>query len=77
MTPVRTRWIAAWAVLTVGFEFGLGRAVAGNSWEELLAAYDLSEGQLWPVVVASVAAGPEVTRLLRERATAGPRRATA
>ncbi len=35
---------ATWAWLTVGFEFGLGR-LQGQSWEEMLAACDVTEGR--------------------------------
>lgn len=54
---------ALWSALTVGFEFGLGR-LQGQSWEELLRAYDLRRGELWPLVLAWVTAGPELTRRL-------------
>src|SRR3712207_1716407 len=43
---------AGWIGLTVAFEFGFGRLVAGQSWEELLADYDVSEGRTWPFVLA-------------------------
>jgi hypothetical protein len=50
------RWIAAWQVggvwasLTVVFEFGFGHFVGGKSWDELLDAYDIRKGGLWPLV---------------------------
>jgi hypothetical protein len=56
---------AQWLALTVAFEFGFGRLVAKQSWEELLADYDVAEGRTWPFVLAWIAAGPEVTRRLR------------
>ena len=43
---------AAWLSLTVAFEFGFGRAVAKQSWEELLADYNVSQGRTWPFVLA-------------------------
>jgi hypothetical protein len=52
----------AWTTLTVGFEFGLGRA-QGKDWSELTAEYDLRRGRLWPLVLLTLAAGPELTRL--------------
>lgn len=52
---------AAWAALTVCFEFGLGRA-QGKEWRELGAEYDLAHGRLWPLVLLVVATGPELTR---------------
>lgn len=53
---------SAWVVLTVGFEFGFGRAVARQSWDQLLADYNLSRGRTWPLVVAWLGVGPAVTR---------------
>jgi hypothetical protein len=65
--PLRSRPQAllvggAWTVLTVGFEFGLGRA-RGKEWRELTAEYDLSRGRLWPLVLLTVALGPELARV--------------
>jgi len=36
---------ASWLVMTVGFELGFGRLVAKQSWEELLAGYDVTRGR--------------------------------
>jgi hypothetical protein len=58
---------AAWLGMTVAFEFGFGRAVARQSWDELLADYDLTDGRTWPLVLAWIAAGPAVTRAVAER----------
>ena len=65
--PLRSRGQAllvggAWTALTVGFEFGLGRA-RGKEWRELGAEYDLSRGRLWPLVLVAVAVGPELARM--------------
>lgn len=54
-----------WLGLTVAFEFGFGRAVARQSWEELLADYNVTEGRTWPFVLAWIAIGPAVVRALR------------
>jgi hypothetical protein len=54
---------AVWTAMTVVFEFGFGR-LRGESWEEMLGAYDLRRGELWPLVLAWIALGPEVTRRL-------------
>lgn len=62
----------AWAALTVAFELGFGHWVAGDSWSELLEAYDVTAGRLWPLVPAAMAAGPELARLLDRRAGAEP-----
>ena len=62
-TPAEARAIGGmWLALTVAFEFGFGRAVAKQSWDELLADYDLAHGRIWPLVLAWIAAGPAVTR---------------
>jgi hypothetical protein len=53
---------ASWAAMTVGFEFGFGRLVAKQSWPELLADYNVARGRTWPLVLAWIAAGPEVIR---------------
>jgi hypothetical protein len=54
----------AWTALTVGFEFGLGRA-QGKEWDELTAEYDISRGRLWPLVLVALAVGPELARSRR------------
>jgi hypothetical protein len=52
----------AWLAMTVAFEFGFGRAVAKQSWEELFADYSLAEGRTWPLVLAWIALEPTVVR---------------
>ena len=47
-----------WLGMTVGFEFLFGHYVAGHSWGALLSNYDVGEGRLWPLVLASVAVAP-------------------
>jgi hypothetical protein len=56
---------AWWFALTVAFEFGFGRAVAKQSWEELFADYNLADGRTWPLVLAWIAFGPAVVRELQ------------
>lgn len=58
-----------WLVLTLGFEFGFGRAVAHKTWEQLLAAYTFRDGNLWPLVLLVVLLAPLLAARL------GPRRA--
>ena len=53
---------AAWATLTVGFEFGLGLFVTGDSFADLLDNYNLPEGRLWAFVPVWMLVGPEVLR---------------
>jgi hypothetical protein len=76
--PIPTRRVAAeigatWVALTVAFEFGFGHYVAGNSWDELLADYDVPNGRLWPLVLVWLGIGPLVVRelLIREAASGG------
>jgi hypothetical protein len=35
-----------WMVLTIIFEFALGRYVVGDSWGKLIADYDILEGRV-------------------------------
>lgn len=58
---------AIWVALTVLFEFGFGHYVDGDSWEELLENYDVTEGNLWILILLWIAAGPESVRALAER----------
>jgi hypothetical protein len=53
---------AIWGALTVIFEFGFGRYVNGDSWDELLDAYDVRKGNVWPLVLLSILAGPATAR---------------
>ena len=61
---------AGWLGLTIAFEFGFGRLVAKQSWDELLADYNLARGRTWPLALAWLGAGPSAIR----RLDAGPRR---
>jgi hypothetical protein len=56
---------ASWLAMTVAFEFGFGRLVAKQSWDELLAEYDVTEGRTWPLVLTWIAVGPAVVRELQ------------
>jgi len=49
---------ALWLVLTLVFEFALGRFVSGLSWREMLADYNLAAGRLWALVPIWVAVAP-------------------
>jgi hypothetical protein len=53
---------AAWLALTVCFERALGRLVAEKSWREMADDYDIRKGRLWPLVLTSIALGPEIAR---------------
>jgi hypothetical protein len=49
-----------WMVLTIIFEFGLGRYVVGDSWGKLLYNYNVVEGRVWGLFVVWVALAPYV-----------------
>lgn len=51
---------AVWLVLTVLFEFALGRFVTGLTWAEMLQAYNLLSGNLWALVPIAVALLPSL-----------------
>ena len=38
-----------WLGMTVAFEFGFGRYIAGHSWGKLFSDYDLVSGRVWIV----------------------------
>jgi hypothetical protein len=48
-----------WALLTVAFEFGFGRAV-GQSWATLLENYDVPHGRIWALVLIVLLVMPVV-----------------
>lgn len=45
-------------VLTVAFEFLLGRFVSGASWKELLAMYAFWRGETWVLLLAAISLSP-------------------
>ena len=47
-----------WMGMTVAFEFGFGRYVAGHSWKRLLGDYNIFTGRLWVVLLLTVLLGP-------------------
>ena len=61
---------AFWLALTLGFEFGFGRAVAHKTWAQLLDAYTFRDGNLWPLVLLDVVLAPAVAASLRRRRAA-------
>lgn len=60
-----TLWIGAlWLVLTLAFEFSLGRAL-GRSWDQLLADYDLARGGYLSFGMLLLALAPWIAARLR------------
>ena len=55
---------AAWAALSVFFEFGFGHYIEGDSWGELLRTYDVTAGNLWILIPLWIAAGPAAIRAI-------------
>jgi hypothetical protein len=47
-----------WVALTAVFEFGVFGVLLGHPWSELLADYNVLEGRLWPLVLATELAAP-------------------
>jgi hypothetical protein len=54
-----------WLGLTLLFEFGAGHFLFGNSWEKLLADYNLLRGRLWIAVLVVTLFAPLWTARLR------------
>jgi len=48
-----------WMTLTLFFEFGFGK-YRGNSWEKLLAEYDILKGRIWILIPIALASGPYI-----------------
>ena len=60
------RWLLAGvSVAIVAFEFILG-ALTGQSWRQMLAAYDVRTGTLWPAVPLFVAIAPAIFHRLQQ-----------
>jgi hypothetical protein len=59
---------AGWLVLTVAFEFGMGRVVQHKPWHELLEAYTFSGGNIWPAVLLTVLVAPRLAAWARRTA---------
>ena len=54
-----------WLVLTLAFEFGLGRLIQDKPWAELLAAYRFRDGNLWPLVLLVTGLSPWLAARVR------------
>jgi hypothetical protein len=56
----RDAWLigGVWLGLTLGFEFLGGHYLFGDSWAELLAAYDVAAGQIWILVLITTLLAP-------------------
>jgi hypothetical protein len=77
--PIPTRRTAlligsVWTMLTIGFEFGLGRFVVGDAWAKLVEQYDVSRGNIWILVPLWTALGPALMGQVRANDTYQNRR---
>lgn len=55
-----------WLVVTLAFEFLFGHFVAGASWQQLLADYNILEGGLLPFGMVFLALSPWIAGKMRE-----------
>ena len=63
--PIQTKrqsWVVGgmWFLMTLVFEFGMGRLLMDKSWGELLYMYHLFDGQVWLFIPLWVLIGPYV-----------------
>ena len=49
---------AEWTLLTLAFEFLAGHYLFGNSWEKILADYNLLKGRVWVLVPITTFVAP-------------------
>src|SRR5690606_5673360 len=54
-----------WVILTIAFEFALGR-VTNKSWEFLLKEYNILEGRIWPLFLLCLFFLPYIVYLIRK-----------
>ena len=62
-----------WLVKTASFEFLFFHFVAGKSWEDLLAEYNLANGRIWALVLLTTLFGPPVIYIVLRRSIEGAR----
>jgi hypothetical protein len=53
-----------WLILTICFEFLAGHYAFGNSWEKLIADYNILKGRIWSMVLITIFFSPYVTNKL-------------
>ena len=58
-----------WVILTLAFEFGLGRAL-GMSVQQIAEGYDLSKGNIMPLGLLATVLAPWIVARLRSRSAA-------
>ncbi len=60
-----------WVALTVAFEFLAGHYMFGKDWSVLLADYQLAQGRIWILVLASTLTAPAVCAAVTRSARPG------
>ena len=58
---------AFWFVLTLAFEFGVGRLAMDMSWERLLSDYNIAKGGLMPIGLVIMVFAPAVAESMGHR----------
>jgi len=56
-----------WLAMTIAFEFGFGRYVAGHPWSALLHDYNVLEGRIWILFLVWILALPSLVYLTQRR----------
>lgn len=54
-----------WLLLTLVFEFAVGRFAQRKTWPELLKAYTFKDGNIWPLVLLATLLSPWLAAKLR------------
>ena len=54
-----------WMGMTIAFEFLAGHYLFGNSWDKLLADYNIARGRVWLLVLVALLVAPRVTGKIR------------
>jgi hypothetical protein len=63
---------ALWALMTLAFECLVGR-LAGHSWEEIVADYDVAAGRVWVAIPFTLLVSPVIARLVHTSRPRGAR----
>lgn len=53
---------ALWVAMTVAFEFLAGHYLFGNTWDRLLADYNVLQGRIWALVLITTFLAPRLAR---------------
>ena len=69
IASARRAWIIGgmWSILTLAFEFGIGRFVLGRPWSALLHDFDLLAGRVWVFIPLWVFLAPVILMRMKER----------